>query len=208
MKHNKWRRVWSLSPAYQNTAAVPLLCFFFFLSFHFLNDNVPVADEAVTLSTPDTIYGRHHLSSRRCRVPRLNSLSRYLSNVSIPQRPTAGNFAGGARERVWLSARLNALWKRSKRRPCSPPAGWTHVGCCIDPMSQRRCVWQAFRSKEPSEKVMLFCTFPPVFHLYGRSFFFLPTSATGEGGGLQVMRRQDPKCRRFRIAEFKTMHLV
>lgn len=57
MKHNKWRRVWSLSPAYQNTAVVPLCGV---LSFHFLNDNVPFADEAVTLSTPDTICGRHH----------------------------------------------------------------------------------------------------------------------------------------------------
>lgn len=57
MKHNKWRRVWSLSPAHQNTAVVPLCCV---LSFHFLNDNVPFADEAVTLSTPDTIWGRHH----------------------------------------------------------------------------------------------------------------------------------------------------
>lgn len=57
MKHNKWRRVWSLSPAYQNTAVVPLRGVW---SFHFLNDNVPFADEAVTLSTPDTICGRHH----------------------------------------------------------------------------------------------------------------------------------------------------
>lgn len=57
MKHNKWRRVWSLSSAYQNTAVVPLCGV---LSFHFLNDNVPFADEAVTLSYPDTICGRHH----------------------------------------------------------------------------------------------------------------------------------------------------
>lgn len=57
MKHNKWRRVWSLSPAYQNTAVAPLRGVW---SFHFLNDNVPFADEAVTLSTPDTICGRHH----------------------------------------------------------------------------------------------------------------------------------------------------